>query len=52
MAIADIDTILTRHPGAERDSLIPILQEVQNAEGYVSRDAVERIGAYLTPPAS
>ncbi len=52
MAIADIDTILTRHPGAERDSLIPILQEVQNAEGYVSRDAVERIGAHLKLPAS
>ena len=48
----DIDEILRRHAGAGRDWLIPILQEVQEAHGYVARDAVVRIGRHLGLPAS
>lgn len=48
----DIEDILARHPKAGRDSLIPILQEVQEQEGYLSRDAVIRIGKHLDLPAS
>ena len=44
--------VLERHPGAGRDSLIPILQEVQEAEGFLSREAVVRIGRHLGLPAS
>jgi NADH-quinone oxidoreductase subunit E len=44
--------ILARHPDAHRDSLIPILQEVQEAQGYLSRDSVIAIGAHLGLPAS
>jgi len=48
MAVSDdIGRIVENHPGAGRDSLIGILQEVQEAEGYVSRDAVARIGQHL-----
>jgi NADH:ubiquinone oxidoreductase subunit E len=44
--------VLERHPGAGRDSLIPILQEVQEAEGFLSREAVVDIGRHLGLPAS
>lgn len=45
-------SILDRYEGAGRDRLIPVLQEVQEAEGFLSREAVERIGARLGLPAS
>ena len=47
-----VESILQNHPDAGRDSLIPILQEVQEAQGYLSRDAVAIIGQYLGLPAS
>ena len=49
---ADIEAILQRHPQAGRELLIPILQEVQEAQGYLSRDAVMRIGEHLNLPSS
>ena len=47
-----IDEILQAHTDAGRDKLIPILQEVQGELGYLSREAVTRIGAHLDLPAS
>jgi NADH-quinone oxidoreductase subunit E len=52
MTVQDIDPILRRHPHATRDSLIPILQQVQESQGYLSREAVIRIGEYLSLPTS
>lgn len=46
----DVDSILKKHPRAGRDALIPILQEVQESQGYLSRDAVIRIGKHLNLP--
>jgi NADH-quinone oxidoreductase subunit E len=46
----DVDSILKKHPRAGRDALIPILQEVQENQGYLSRDAVVRIGKHLNLP--
>lgn len=48
----EIQSILEKHPGARRDSLIPILQEVQETHGYLSREAIVRVGAHLGLPAS
>lgn len=48
----DIDTILAKHRDAKRDALIPVLQEVQETQGYLSREAVVRIGKHLGLPAS
>ncbi|MCX7934860.1 MAG: NAD(P)H-dependent oxidoreductase subunit E, partial [Planctomycetota bacterium] len=45
------EEILKKSP-PQRDSLIPLLQEVQSAEGYVSRQAVLAISKYLSLPAS
>lgn len=43
---------LARFPGARRDSLIPILQAVQEAEGHLSREAIGTIARHLGLPAS
>jgi len=48
----NLDSILQKYPNAGRDALIPLLQEVQEANGFLSRDAVTRIGHHLGLPAS
>ena len=48
----DVDSILKKHPRAGRDALIPILQEVQENQGYLSRNAVIRISKHLSLPAT
>lgn len=52
MTQVDIEPILRRHPNAMREALIPVLQEVQEACGYVSQEAVVRISRHLGLPAS
>ncbi|NLX97523.1 MAG: NADH-quinone oxidoreductase subunit NuoE [Rhodopirellula sp.] len=47
-----MDAILLHYPGAKRDSLIPLLQQVQQQQGYLSREAVVRVGQHLRLPAS
>ena len=47
-----LEEILAAHPGAKRDALIPILQEVQKASGYLSRDAIRKIADHLHLPDS
>jgi NADH-quinone oxidoreductase subunit E len=47
-----VEEIVSKHPGARRDALIPILQEVQQAQGYLSREAIIQIGRRLGLPAS
>lgn len=48
----EIQTILARYPNAKRDALIPILQDVQDEQGYLSREAVQTIGRHLSLPSS
>ncbi len=47
-----VQTVLSRFPGAHQDKLIPILQEVQEEEGYLSQDAMYEIGQHLNLPPS
>ena len=47
-----LEAIFKNHPHAHRDSLIPILQETQQALGYLSKDAVVAIGKHLNLPTS
>jgi NADH-quinone oxidoreductase E subunit len=49
---SSVQAILEKHSAAKRDALIPILQEVQEAEGYLSREAVTSIARRLGLPAS
>jgi NADH-quinone oxidoreductase E subunit len=47
-----IDEVLAAHPQAGRDKLIPLLQEVQETFGFLSEEAVVKIGRHLDLPAS
>lgn len=42
-----LDEIINRHLHLQRDNLLPLLQEVQQALGYLSEEAINRIGAAL-----
>ncbi len=48
----DFEAILQRHPNEKRDSLIPILQEIQGEVGYISEEAVVAVGTHLHLPTS
>ena len=52
MASAAIEEILARYPHARRDDLIPILQHVQEHEGFLSLESVIVIGDFLKLPMS
>lgn len=47
-----IAEILKTKADAGRDSLIPILQEIQDREGYLSENAIARVGQKLGIPTS
>jgi NADH-quinone oxidoreductase E subunit len=47
-----IEPILEQYKGASRDALIPILQKVQDQEGFLSRTAIRLIGERLRLPTS
>ena len=47
-----VESVLKNHPRAGRDALIPILQEVQEEQGYLSRESVTLISRHLKLPAS
>lgn len=49
---AAMQEILDRHPDAGRDALIPLLQDVQDRFGYLSRETICRVGAHLNLPVS
>jgi len=48
----NVESVLEKYPNAGRDSLIPILQDVQEADGFISKESVEIVGEYLNLPAS
>jgi len=43
----DIDVILKKYKQGKREDLIPILQEIQEDNGYLSEEAIVKIGGYL-----
>ncbi len=45
--MSKIDEILSRYREGSQESLIPILQDIQVAEGYLSEKAIVRIGRFL-----
>lgn len=47
-----VDEILEAKADAGRDQLIPILQAIQEEEGYLSEDSVVKVGRHLRMPAS
>jgi NADH-quinone oxidoreductase subunit E len=47
-----VHEILNHYPNRGHDSLIPILQQVQDQLGFLSEEAVVEVGKYLQMPAS
>ncbi|KAF5038897.1 NADH-quinone oxidoreductase subunit 2 [anaerobic digester metagenome] len=47
-----IDKILANYEDSGRDSLIPLLQEIQEKEGYLSETAIVKTGKKLKIPTS
>lgn len=44
--------ILNKYLHADRDSLIPILQEIQESEGWLSESSLTEVGRHLNMPVS
>lgn len=51
-ATPTLDEIFAEFEGARRDALIPILQRVQDVEGFLSPEVMIRIGSHLHLPVS
>jgi NADH-quinone oxidoreductase subunit E len=47
-----IDLLLEKYSHSRRDSLIPILQEIQEELGYLSEEAIVQVGSHLNIPTS
>ncbi len=52
MSNKSYNLIKNKYPYASRDSLIPILQDLQESEGCLSRESIRQIGKYLQIPTS
>lgn len=50
--MGDIKSILNKYPDAARDNLIPMLQDIQESEGYLSKESIVEVGTYLNIPSS
>ena len=48
----ELENILESYPFVQRDNLIPILQEIQDAFGYLSEEAIVKVGKYMDIPTS
>lgn len=47
-----VEQVLKNYPDAGADSLIPILQEIQSQEGFLSESSIIRVGRFLMMPTS
>lgn len=50
--MAAIEHILERFSGAKRDSLIPILEAIQDEQGFLSEESIIQVSRFLRLPAS
>ena len=47
-----IEKVISKYSNSGRDSLIPLLQEIQEETGYISEEAIVKIGKQLKLPTS
>ena len=52
MPTTTAEDVLSRCRHLGRDALIPVLQEIQDQDGYLSREAIIAVGKHLRLPAS
>lgn len=50
MQVIDQNTLITSYQGRGREALLPVLWDVQQTEGYISKDAVHTISKTLRVP--
>jgi NADH-quinone oxidoreductase subunit E len=43
----DIESIIRKYKSGRREELIPLLQEIQDAHGYLPEEVIVRVGTYL-----
>jgi len=48
----EIEAILEKYAGSQRDNLIPILEEIQEERGFISGEAIVKVSRFLKLPAS
>jgi NADH-quinone oxidoreductase E subunit len=48
----NLQDLLKKYPNLNRDSLIPILQDIQDQEGYISEDSLNKVSSHLGLPSS
>lgn len=49
---SEISAILQKYPASSQDALIPILQDVQEQQGYLSKESMIDISKHLNMPTS
>lgn len=47
-----IEEILLKYPDKRREYLIPLLQDIQDEQGFISRESVQIVGDHLNLPSS
>ena len=50
--MVEIESIFSKYPDVGRDNLIPILQDVQDNEGYLSKESIVEVSSFLNIPSS
>lgn len=50
--MSQIKAVLEKYPNAKRESLIPILQDIQETCGYLSREVVNEVAKFIDLPPS
>ena len=48
----ELTEIFNDYSDSSRDSLIPILQDIQTQEGYLSKESIVEVGSHLNMPSS
>lgn len=48
----DVKNILNKYPAAARENLIPILQDIQELNGHLSKESIVEVGTFLKIPTS
>jgi len=49
---ANIKNVFSKYPQPSQDNLIPILQDIQDVNGYLSEQLIVEVGEYLDMPTS
>ncbi|MCX6268243.1 MAG: NAD(P)H-dependent oxidoreductase subunit E [Bacteroidetes bacterium] len=52
MTKENLESIFSKYPGNKKDGLLPILQEIQDQQGYLTDELLAEVGKYLNLPSN